>query len=94
MISLYTDDSFKLGSAGTTTCPQGYRVVEDLARCKSDVTAWNGKEEFGIEGCYKFGAGGCLFSTKDSKVSFSTCESTGTAAWHTPICEQGKKFIF
>jgi len=78
---------FKLGTAGSAACPQGYSVVTDQQECKQQITAWT-QMKFDVAGCWRFEVVGCFINTRNKKVSFSTCaHPTGTPKDHTPVCK-------
>ena len=76
---------FKVGTAGSTTCPESYQLVRNKRKCEMEAKEFFAKKVHAA-GCWEFGAVGCVY--KSDGIFFNTCKSSvGTFRRHSPVCE-------
>ena len=82
---LHKFSEFKVGTAGSTTCPESYQLVGNKRKCERVAKEFFAKKVHAA-GCWQFGAVGCVY--KADGVFFNTCKSSiGTSRRHSPVCE-------
>ena len=70
-------------------CPQGYSLIIDNAKCRSEVSSWKSKG-FKSTNCYDTGAVGCFYDADGDNILFSTCKKIveRIPLKYVPVCER------
>ena len=90
-VFFYPESAYIIGTAGSTDCPAGYKLVTDQTACKGKVKDALLKD-FGSAPCHEFAAVGCFAliqndGTTHKNIYFSTCNKYATIKSYAPICE-------
>ena len=83
-LSILVVGQFKIGGAGTTSCPNGYELVTDKENCEKEAVIFFNKS-LHAAGCWEFGTAGCVYKTEG--IFFNTCANPPTIQEHAPICK-------